>query len=101
MTSRFLLRSRVPMRWLLAATCFLGAEGLIFAQVPSAGHNQDQLTGVDGIIALVQANMSEAFVMKRIKREGKVYNLTAADLVKLQKAGVSEKIIEFMMDPQE
>ena len=82
MTSRF-----------LCAICVLVAQGFMFAQ--------GELMGVDGVIALVQANMSEAFVMKRLKKEGKAYNLNAAELVKLQKAGVSEQIIEFMMDPQE
>ena len=95
MTLRFLLRafSAVSMHWLLAA--------FMFAQAPSAERAQGELLGVDGVIALVQANMSETLVMKRLKREGKTYDLTAAELVKLQKAGVPEKIIEFMMDPQE
>jgi uncharacterized membrane protein len=55
--------------------------------------------GVDTIISLVKANMSEALVLKTIQRQNKSYDLTPEDLVKLQKAGVSEKIINAMLDP--
>ena len=55
--------------------------------------------GVDTVIALVKGGMSEALVIKTLKREGKAYTLSAADLLKLQKAGVSENIIEAMTDP--
>ena len=56
-------------------------------------------SGVDTVIALVKGGMSEALVIKTLKREGKAYTLSAADLLKLQKAGVSENIIEVMTDP--
>jgi hypothetical protein len=52
MTSRF-----------LCAICVLVAQGFMFAQ--------GELMGVDGVIALVQANMSEAFVMKRPRRKAR------------------------------
>ena len=55
--------------------------------------------GVDTIISLVKANMSEALVLKTIQRQNKAYDLTPDDLVKLQKAGVSETIINAMLDP--
>src|SRR3954471_18065055 len=56
-------------------------------------------SGVDTVIALVKGGMSEALVVKTLKREGRVYTLSAADLLKLQKGGVSENIIEVMTDP--
>jgi hypothetical protein len=55
--------------------------------------------GVDPIIDLVKGGMSEALVIKTIQRQSKRYNLGPEDLLKLQKAGVSEKIIEAMLDP--
>ena len=54
---------------------------------------------MDTVIALVKGGMSEATVIKTLKREGKTYTLSTADLLKLQKAGVSENIIEAMTDP--
>lgn len=55
---------------------------------------------VDNVINLVQGGMSEALVIKLLQREGKAYDLTTVDLLKLQKAGVSENIINVMMDPK-
>jgi curli biogenesis system outer membrane secretion channel CsgG len=56
-------------------------------------------SGVDNIIELVKGGLSESMVISAVRREGKAYKLTTADLVKLQKAGVSENIIQVMMDP--
>jgi hypothetical protein len=43
--------------------------------------------------------MSEPLIIKTIQRAGKAYNLSPADMVKLQKAGVSESILQAMLDP--
>ncbi len=56
-------------------------------------------SGVDTVIALVKGGMSEALVIRTLKSEGKTYKLSTADLLKLQKAGVSETIIDAMTDP--
>jgi curli biogenesis system outer membrane secretion channel CsgG len=56
--------------------------------------------GVDTVIALVKGGMSESLVIRTIQRENKPYTLSAADLLKLQKAGVTETIINAMMDPK-
>ncbi|HET9165777.1 MAG TPA: CsgG/HfaB family protein, partial [Candidatus Angelobacter sp.] len=55
---------------------------------------------VDAVIELVANGMSEGLVIKQLQREGKSYALTTPDLLKLQKAGVSENIINVMMDPK-
>lgn len=57
-------------------------------------------SGVDMVIELVTNGMSESLVIKQLQREGKAYSLTTPDLLKLQKAGVSENIINVMMDPK-
>ena len=67
------------------------------AAAPAAG--QPDANGVDTIISLVKANVSEALVLKTIQRQNKAYDLTPQDLVKLQQAGVSETIINAMLDP--
>jgi curli biogenesis system outer membrane secretion channel CsgG len=83
--------------------------GTLFAQAPAA-KPQTQATlrkpsvaaksGVDGVIQLVTNGMSESLVIKQLQSEGKAYALTTPDLLKLQKAGVSENIINVMMDPK-
>ncbi|MFN0101096.1 MAG: CsgG/HfaB family protein [Bryobacteraceae bacterium] len=56
-------------------------------------------SGVDAIIALVKGRMTEPLILKMIQREAKTYDLSAADMLKLQQAGVSERVIETMMNP--
>ena len=61
-------------------------------------------SGVDTVIALIKAGMSEARVIQALKLEGKKYTLSTADLLKLSSAGVrvtssrySGTIHDFMM----
>ena len=51
------------------------------------------------MIQSVKAGLSESIIIRTIQRENKPANLTTADLVKLKNAGVSENIIEVMLDP--
>jgi hypothetical protein len=69
------------------------------AGTAAAPAGQPDANGVDTIISLVKANMSEALVLKTIQRQNKAYDLTPQDLVKLQQAGASETIINAMLDP--
>jgi len=54
---------------------------------------------VDVVIDLVKGGMSESLVIKQLQRQGKVHKLENADLLKLAKAGVTENIINVLMDP--
>jgi hypothetical protein len=81
--------------------CFALTIGLLIAQAPPAAAQAAENPTVDDIIKLAQARMSEAFLIKHIKREGKAYKLSAADLVRLQNAGVSEAVIEAMLEQKE
>src|SRR5579872_5583851 len=55
---------------------------------------------VDTVIELVQGGMSESLVIKTLRSQGTAYSLSPADLLKLQKSGVSESIINVMTDPK-
>ena len=54
---------------------------------------------VDSVIQLVKSGMSENLIIKTLQRQNKPIDLSPADLVKLKNAGVSENIINVMMDP--
>jgi curli biogenesis system outer membrane secretion channel CsgG len=54
---------------------------------------------VDNVIELVKGGMSESLIIGTLKRQNKPANLSTADMLKLQKAGVSENIINVMIDP--
>jgi len=54
---------------------------------------------VDSVIESVKAGLSESLIIRTLKRDNKPLDLTPADLVKLKNAGVSENIINVMLDP--
>ena len=54
---------------------------------------------VDSVIESVKAGLSESLIIRTLQRDNKPANLTPADLVKLKNAGVSENIINVMLDP--
>jgi curli biogenesis system outer membrane secretion channel CsgG len=58
-----------------------------------------QPSQVDSVIQSVKAGLSDSLIIRTLQRENKPANLTAADLVKLKNAGVSENIISAMLDP--
>jgi hypothetical protein len=53
---------------------------------------------VDEVIQLVKGGMSEPLVIKSIQTAGTTYRVGTSELLKLQQAGVSQKIIEAMMN---
>lgn len=111
-SSRPRVTSRARMRGVLisSVTLLLGvallAQGTSAQQAASTSGKTaaSARTGaggsrVDTVIALVKGGMSETMVIKTLRREGKTFTLSTSDLLKLQKAGVSEAIIEAMTDP--
>ena len=57
-------------------------------------------SGIDTVIELVQGGMSEFLVIKILRGQDVAYTLSPADVLKLQKAGVTENIISVMIDPK-
>jgi len=70
-----------------------------FAQVRAAAPAAQASTGIDAIVALVNAGIAEAFILKSIQNGGTAYNLTPTDLVRLKTAGASDRVIEAMLNP--
>ncbi len=54
---------------------------------------------VDAIMQLLEGGMSEALVIKTVQSQGQAYQLTPAEMLKLQQAGASEALISAMLDP--
>jgi hypothetical protein len=53
---------------------------------------------VDAVIELVKSGTPENLVVKTIQKSGKSYTLAPADVLRLRKARVGDKVIEAMMD---
>ena len=52
---------------------------------------------IDEVITLVKLDISEDQIIKKIDKDGTVFKLAPSDILKLKKAGVSDKVIRHMM----
>jgi hypothetical protein len=55
---------------------------------------------VDGVLTMVQAGLSEDVIIARLRKEGKAFDLSPDDLVRLKKANTSDNVLKVMMDPK-
>ncbi len=75
-------------------------EAQLRAQAPLTLQRVEQsqpLTVVD-VKALVKAGISDDLVISQIRNSRTVYHLTTADIIDLKNSGVSEKVIDFMIN---
>jgi len=93
------VRLRTTLTLFFAVMLAVGLAAQTPPAKPMAPAAPKPASSVDTVIALVKGGMSEALVIRTLKREGKTYDLSPADLLKLQKAGISENIIDAMADP--
>ena len=54
---------------------------------------------VEDIGRLVQAGISEDLIIAKLRKNGKAFDLSTDELLRLKKAGVSDRILNVMMDP--
>jgi curli biogenesis system outer membrane secretion channel CsgG len=54
---------------------------------------------IDAVIDMVKGGLSEAFIIKKLVKDNQPVPLATADMLKLKQAGVSENIMQVMMDP--
>ncbi len=75
-------------------------EAQLRAQAPQTLQRVEQgqpLTVVD-VKSLVKAGISDDLVISQIRNSRTVYHLSTADIIDLKSAGVSERIIDFMIN---
>jgi hypothetical protein len=54
--------------------------------------------GVDDVLKLSRAQIGDDIIVNYVKNSGTIYNLTSSDIVYLKSAGVSERVINTMID---
>ena len=54
--------------------------------------------GIEDVKALAKAGVSDDLVISQIRSSGTVYHLGTSDIILLKNAGVSEKVIDFMIN---
>jgi hypothetical protein len=60
--------------------------------------DQGQSVGVADVKALVKAGLSDEVILSHIRNSQAVYHLTTAEIIDLKNSGVSEKVIDFMIN---
>jgi len=61
---------------------------------------QPQGLTVDSVVSMVQAGLSEDLIVARIRKEDKAFDLSPEEMVELKKVGVSDAIMQVMLDPK-
>ena len=54
--------------------------------------------GIEDVKALAKAGVSDDLVISQVRSSGTVYHLGTADIILLKNAGVSEKVIDYMIN---
>lgn len=54
--------------------------------------------GVSDVKALAKAGISDEVILSQIRNSQAVYHLTTAEIIDLKESGVSEKVIDFMIN---
>jgi len=67
------------------------------AQSPKTG---ESLT-VEEVVNLSKAGFSEEVIITKIRKNGKAFDLNAAELVELKRIGITDAIIKFLLDPSQ
>ena len=70
------------------------ASSVIFGQA------QPKRTTVDDIIEMSKAGLSESLIFTTLRKDGQAFDLKPADMVRLKGAGVSDAIMQVMLDPK-
>jgi len=69
------------------------------AQEASTTATASQRLSVDDVIKLSQAGLSEDVIVAKIKKNGKAFDLSPDQLLQLKTAKVSDRVIQYMLDP--
>ena len=67
-------------------------------QAPTQYSPQNQSLGVADVKALVKAGLSDEVILNQIRNSRVVYHLTAVEIIDLKESGVSEKVIDSMIN---
>jgi hypothetical protein len=56
---------------------------------------------VEEVVKLSQNGVSEDVIVTKIKKNGRPFNLNADELLELQKAGVKDTVVKYLLDPSQ
>jgi hypothetical protein len=65
---------------------------------PAQGGGQGQAAGVADVKALAKAGLSDQVILSQVRISQAMYHLTTAEIIELKNSGVSDKVIDFMIN---
>lgn len=77
--------------------CVLLLSGVAIAQDPSK--KPAGAWGVEDVLSMVKSGFKDELIISVIKSKGKPFDLNTAEITELTKSGVSQTVIEYMIDP--
>ena len=77
-------------------------EARLKAQAPQTYERVDQGTplGITDVKALAKAGVSEDVIINQIHNSRTIFHLSAADIIDLRDSGVTDKVVNYMIDTQ-
>jgi hypothetical protein len=77
---------------------FFDAAGVFCIPVAAQSVSADNLT-IEEVVKLTRAKFSEDIIITKIKKNAKPFNLTTEEMLDLAKAGVTDTVIKYLVDP--
>jgi len=65
---------------------------------PAQPGNPGPQSGVDDVKALVKAGIGDDVIVSQIRNSHMIFHLTTSEIIALKNSGVSEKVIDFMIN---
>jgi hypothetical protein len=91
-------RNEITRKLILATACVVAVVALWSANNCCAQQPPSNLpAGVQDVVKLTKAGMSEDVILAQVKNAGATYNLTADQLIYLSDQGVSQNVIKSLM----
>ena len=91
--------SLVAVWLLLSAALWVARAQETSAALASTTSSSTQHLTVDDVIKLTQAGLSEDVLVTKIKKNGQAFDLSPDQMLQLKSNKVSDKVIQYMLDP--
>jgi hypothetical protein len=81
-------------------TAVLAVMSLVLTEAQAPNGSGTPLS-LEDVVKQVQTGFSEELIITKIKKNGKPFDLNTEELLELKKAGVSDNVIKFLLDPSQ
>src|ERR1700704_199195 len=91
----------IARRWLSLFIVLSTVWTVTFLPLEAAQPAKSAALTVEEVVKLSQSGFAEELIITKIKKNGKAFDLSAEELLDIKKAGVSDNVIRFLLDPSQ